>query len=132
MKTYTTINDFIQEADAVSRYGYRTLRYQDTSGSNHFGTSVLGPKCPDQFGISAEISPDTSAAVPKCRPVPTLRRSEATASPNFLVKNSFCYKKDAHFFSWKENTIFFNSYLLSTEKNIKRALQFAFLNTLIF
>ena len=46
--------------------GYWTLQYQDTSVSNHFGTSVLGPKCPDQLGISAEVSPDTSASVPKC------------------------------------------------------------------
>ena len=43
--------------------GYRTFRYQDTSVSNHFGTSVFGPKWPDQFGTSAKVSPDTSASV---------------------------------------------------------------------
>ena len=46
--------------------GYRTFQYQNTSVSNHFGTSVLGPKWPDQFGTSAGVSPDTSASAPKC------------------------------------------------------------------
>ena len=44
----------------------QTLWYQDISVSNHFGTNVSSPKCPDQFGISAEVSPDTLASVPKC------------------------------------------------------------------
>jgi len=33
----------------------RTLRAQDTSDPGHFGTSLVGPKCPDR-----------SALVPKC------------------------------------------------------------------
>ena len=41
-------------------------RVPDTSVSNHFGTSVLGPKYNDQFGISAEVSLDNSASVPIC------------------------------------------------------------------
>ena len=39
----------------VLAYELRTLRTQDTSDPGHFGTSLVGPNCPDR-----------SALVPKC------------------------------------------------------------------
>ena len=63
-------------------------------------------------------APDSPPRVQELRPVPTLRRSEATASPNFLVNNNFHYKNDSHFFTLKENKIIPNSNILSTEKTL--------------
>ena len=40
-----------------------TLRYFGISIEVSPETSVLGPKCPDQFGISTEVSLDTSTEV---------------------------------------------------------------------
>ena len=68
----TRIDLFMERCIQTHRNGLKWwtnvcfVRLPDTLVSNHFGTSILCPKCPDQFGISIEMSPDTMASVPKC------------------------------------------------------------------
>jgi len=54
----------------------RTLWTQDTSDPGHFGTSLVGPNCPDRSALvpkSPEDSSDlsTELSCPKCRTVPS-------------------------------------------------------------
>ena len=55
----------------------RTLRTQDTSDSGHFGTSLVGPNCPDRSALVPKCPKDSSdllsaeLSCPKCRTVPS-------------------------------------------------------------
>jgi len=52
----------------------RTLRTQDTSDPGHFGTSLVGPNCPDRSAVVPKCPKDSSdlsaeLSCPKCRSV---------------------------------------------------------------
>jgi len=52
----------------------RTLRTQDTSDPGHFGTSLVGPNCPDRSALVPKCPKDSSdlsaeLSRPKCRSV---------------------------------------------------------------
>ena len=52
----------------------RTLRTQDTSDPGHFGTSLVGPNCPDRSALVPKCPKDSSdlsaeLSCPKCRSV---------------------------------------------------------------
>jgi len=52
----------------------RTLRTQDTSDPGHFGTSLVGPNCPDRSALLPKCPKDSSdlsaeLSCPKCRSV---------------------------------------------------------------
>jgi len=49
----------------------RTLRTQDTSDPGHFGTSLVGPNCPDRLALVPKCPKDSSdlsaeLSCPKC------------------------------------------------------------------
>ena len=61
---------------SLTQLDLRTLRTQDTSDPGHFGTSLVGPNCPDRSALMSKCpkeSSDLSAKLscPKCRTVPS-------------------------------------------------------------
>jgi len=67
---------------SVCVFELRTLRTQDTSDPGHFGTSLVGPICPDRSALVPKCPKDSSdlnaeLSCPKCQTVPS-------QVPNFL------------------------------------------------
>ena len=61
---------------SLTQLDLRTLRTQDSSDPGHFGTSLVGPNCPDRSALMPKCpkeSSDLSAKLscPKCRTVPS-------------------------------------------------------------
>jgi len=74
---YSGGSDFRQYFYGIRYLGeLRTLRIQDTSDPGHFGTSLVGPNCPDRSALvpkcpkdSSDLSAELSSL--KCRTVPS-------------------------------------------------------------